>query len=144
MKKIFLTTVLSLMTILASAQFMVTSTLSSPADGEEVGLDNLTDNIGLLYSLDKISVGIMTNGDNYDLLARYTINDNIYVYGLMGEEDELSVGLGYSLNLTGNLYLEPSYVYDMSEDTNMCDDMGMGKTKDEKKGELKLSLTYKL
>ena len=120
MKKIFLTTVLSLMTILASAQFMVTSTLSSPADGEEVGLNNLTDNIGLLYSLDKISVGIMTNGDNYDLLARYTINDNIY------------------------LYLEPSYVYDMSDDTNMCDDMGMGKTKDEKKGELKLSLTYKL
>ena len=98
MKKIFLTSVLSLFTILASAQFMVTSMVSSPADGEEISLDNLTDNIGVMYSMDKISAGIMMNGDDYNLVARYAF--------------------GYALNVWDNLYIEPSYLLDMeSEDS---------------------------
>ena len=129
MKKIFLTSVLSLMTIFASAQFMVTSMVSSPADGEEISLDNLTDNIGVLYSMDKISAGIMMNGDDYNLVARYSFGEKIYAYGLMTEEEEISLGVGYALNVWDNLYIEPSYFLDMeSEDSE---------------GELKLSLTYK-
>jgi hypothetical protein len=129
MKKIFLTSVLSLMTIFASAQFMVTSMVSSPADGEEMSLDNLTDNIGVLYSMDKISAGIMMNGDDYNLVARYSFGEKIYAYGLMTEEEEISLGVGYALNVWDNLYIEPSYLLDMeSEDSE---------------GELKLSLTYK-
>ena len=34
-------------------------------------------------------------------------------------------------------------MYNMSDDTDMCDDMGMGKIEDEDKGELKLGLTYR-
>ena len=129
MKKIFLTSVLSLFTILASAQFMVTSMVSSPADGEEISLDNLTDNIGVMYSMDKISAGIMMNGDDYNLVARYSFGDKLFAYGLMTEEEEISLGVGYALNVWDNLYIEPSYLLDMeSEDSE---------------GELKLSLTYK-
>ncbi len=129
MRKIFLTSILSLFTTLASAQFMVTSMISSPADGEDVSLDNLTDNIGVLYSMDKISAGIMMDGDDYNLVARYTFGENIYAYTLITEEEEVSLGVGYALNVWNNLYIEPSYLLDMeSEDSE---------------GELKLSLTYK-
>ena len=129
MRKIFLTSVLSLFTILASAQFMVTSMISSPADGEEISLDNLTDNIGVMYSMDKISAGIMMNGEDYNLIARYIFGEHLFAYGLITEEEEVSLGVGYALNVWDNLYIDPSYLLDMeSEDSE---------------GELKLSLTYK-
>ena len=129
MKNILVVLLLSLITSVASAQFMVTSMISSPADGEEMSLDNLTDNIGVLYSMEKISAGIMMNGDDYNLIARYAFGDHLYAYGLMTEEEEVSLGVGYALNVWNNLYIEPSYLLDMeSEDSE---------------GELKLSLTYK-
>jgi hypothetical protein len=143
MKNILVVLLLSLITSVASAQFMVTSMISSPADGEEMSLDNLTDNIGVLYSMEKISAGIMMNGDNYNLVARYAFGDHLYAYGLMTEEEEVSLGVGYALNIWNNLYIEPSYMYNMSDDAEMCDDEGMGKMIEEDKGELKLSLTYK-
>ena len=130
MKKIFLTSVLSLITILASAQFMVTSTVSSPADGEDISLDNLTDNIGVLYSMDKISAGIMMDGDDYNLVARYSLGEKLYAYGLMTEDEDISLGLGYSLNVWNELYIEPYYLLDLENE--------------DYEGELKLSLTYKL
>jgi hypothetical protein len=127
--KNILIVVLSLMTSVASAQFMVTSMVSSPADGEDMSLDNLTDNIGVMYSMDKISAGIMMNGDDYNLIARYSFGDRLFAYGLMTEEEEISLGVGYALNVWNELYIEPSYLLDMeSEDSE---------------GELKLSLTYK-
>ena len=143
MKNILVVLLLSLITSVASAQFMVTSMISSPADGEEMSLDNLTDNIGVLYSMEKISAGIMMNGDDYNLIARYAFGDHLYAYGLMTEEEEVSLGVGYALNVWNNLYIEPSYMYNMSDDAEMCDDEGMGKMIEEDKGELKLSLTYK-
>ena len=143
MKNILVVLLLSLITSVASAQFMVTSMISSPADGEEMSLDNLTDNIGVLYSMDKFTVGVMMNGDDYDLFGRYSLNDNLYVSGLMTEDDEMSLGLGYSLKVWDKLYIEPSYMYNMSDDAEMCDADGMGKMEEEDKGELKLSLTYK-
>jgi hypothetical protein len=131
MKKIFLTSVLSLMTIFASAQFMVTSMISEPADGEEMSLDNLTDNIGVMYSFDKISVGIMMNGEEYDLAARYSLGEKLFAYGLITtEEENVSLGVGYSLNVWNELYIEPSYLMDLENE--------------DYEGELKLSLTYKL
>tara|TARA_R110002012_G_scaffold206978_1_gene376967 strand:+ start:3140 stop:3529 length:390 start_codon:yes stop_codon:yes gene_type:complete len=127
--KNILIVVLSLMTSVASAQFMVTSMVSSPADGEDMSLDNLTDNIGVMYSMDKISAGIMMDGDDYNLVARYSFGDRLFAYGLMTEEEEISLGVGYALNVWNELYIEPSYLLDMeSEDSE---------------GELKLSLTYK-
>jgi len=47
MTKNILTLLITLFSLTASAQFMVTSMLSEPADGEEMSLDNLTDNIGV-------------------------------------------------------------------------------------------------
>ena len=129
MKNILVVLLLSLITSVASAQFMVTSMISSPAEGEEISLDNLTDNIGVMYSMNKISAGIMMNGDNYNLIARYSLGEKLFAYGLMTEEEEISLGVGYALNVWNELYIEPSYLLDMeSEDTE---------------GELKLSLTYK-
>ena len=61
----------------------------------------------------------------------------------MTEDEEMSLGLGYSLKVWDKLYIEPSYMYNMSDDAEMCDDEGMGKMIEEDKGELKLSLTYK-
>ena len=143
MKNIFLTTIFSLFTIFASAQLIVTSSLSSPDDGEEWSVEGLTDNLGVGYSFNKITVGVVTNGENYDLFGRYSINDNLYVSGLITEEDEKSLGLGYYIRVLDNLYLDPSYVYNTSKDNDMCDDMGMGKEGHENKGEFKLGITYK-
>ena len=58
MTKIFLTTLISLFTLTASSQIMVTSSMSAPADGEEWSVDNLTDNMGLGYTMDKFTVGV--------------------------------------------------------------------------------------
>lgn len=143
MKNILVVLLLSLITSVASAQFMVTSMISSPADGEEMSLDNLTDNIGVLYSMEKLSAGIMMNGDDYNLIARYSLGEKLFAYGLMTEEEEISLGVGYALNVWDKLYIEPSYMYNMSDDAEMCDADGMGKMIEEDKGELKLSLTYK-
>ena len=130
MTKNILTLLISLFSLTASAQFMVTSMLSEPANGEEMSLDNLTDNIGIMYSMDKISLGVMMNGDDYDLLARYAMGDKLFAYGLVNTDDEnLSLGLGYSLNVWNDLYIEPSYLLDLEDEDN--------------EGELKLSLTYK-
>ena len=130
MTKNILTLLISLFSLTASAQFMVTSMLSEPANGEEISLDNLTDNIGIMYSMDKISLGVMMNGDDYDLLARYAMGDKLFAYGLVNTDDEnLSLGLGYSLNVWNDLYIEPSYLLDLEDEDN--------------EGELKLSLTYK-
>ena len=119
------------MTSVASAQFMVTSMVSEPAEGSELSLDNLTDNIGVMYSFDKISVGIMMNGEDYDLAARYSLGDKLFAYGLItAEDEEVSLGVGYSLNVWNELYIEPSYLLDLENE--------------DYEGELKLSLTYKL
>lgn len=131
MKNILLVLLLSLMTSVASAQFMVTSMVSEPAEGSELSLDNLTDNIGVMYSFDKISVGIMMNGEDYDLAARYSLGDKLFAYGLItAEDEEVSLGVGYSLNVWNELYIEPSYLLDLENE--------------DYEGELKLSLTYKL
>tara|TARA_R100000935_G_scaffold54524_1_gene83524 strand:+ start:1107 stop:1541 length:435 start_codon:yes stop_codon:yes gene_type:complete len=143
MTKLFLTTLLSLFTIFASAQMMVTSSLSSPAEGESWAVEDLTENLGLGYTMDKFTVGVMMNGDDYDLFGRYSLNENLYISGLMTEEEEMSLGLGYSLKVWDKLYIEPSYMHSMSNNNDMCDDMGEGKMTEEEKGELKLSLTYK-
>ena len=141
--KLFLTTILSLFTIMLSAQMMITSSISSPEEGADWALENLTDKLGVGYTMNKVTIGVMMNGDDYDLFGRYSINEKLYVAGLMTEEDEMSLGLGYSVNVWDKLYIEPSYMYNMSSNEDLCDDMGEGKLTEEDKGELKLSLTYK-
>jgi hypothetical protein len=130
MTKNILTLLITLFSLTASAQFMVTSMLSEPADGEEISLDNITDNIGVMYSMDKISLGVMMNGEDYDLVARYAFGDKLFAYGLVTtEEENVSLGVGYALNVWNELYIEPSYLIDLENE--------------DQEGELKFSLTYK-
>ena len=65
MKKLFLTMTLVLATMLASAQFMVISTIDQPEEGAEWEMSNITDNMGIGYQLnDKVTVGAVKNGED--------------------------------------------------------------------------------
>ena len=136
MKKLFLTTVTACIGLFASAQFSVISSVNIPEDGEEWNLSSVTDNMGAGYQInDKMMVGVIKNGENYDVFGRYYF-ENMYV-SLQSSTEEMSedmkIGAGYSYNIWKNLYIEPSYSMPMKEDENK-----------ERKGKLVLGVAYKL
>ncbi|MDG2138801.1 MAG: hypothetical protein P8J77_01185 [Flavobacteriales bacterium] len=129
MKKVFFTAALAMTTLFASAQFMVVTTVqeaSEETDGFE--MEQVTDNIGLGYMLnDQLTVGIQkagedANGDaTYNMWARYNFGDNMWaLVSAPSEEasDNLSVGVGYSLNVWNALYVEPSYTMSLADDSD--------------------------
>ena len=129
MKKVFFTAALAMTTLFASAQFMVVTTVkeaSDEADGFE--MEQITDQIGLGYMLnDNFTVGIQRTGEDdngdttYDMWARYSFGDNMWaVVKAPSEEasDNLSVGVGYSLNVWNSVYVEPSYTMSMADDSD--------------------------
>ena len=161
MRKLFLTVGLAFATTIASAQFMVLTTLNKvegitpvepsttePYDGDVCPTTdtddswNITDKLGIGYQVnEKLMVGITKNGEeSYDLLGRYTIKDAIYatcIYNYESESeaelsDKLSLGIGYSLNLWRNLYAEPNYTIPMKEGED-----------GNREGSFNLSLSYK-
>lgn len=123
MKKLFLTIIISSLTFLASAQFMVVSTVNAPADNEEWGISNFTDNMGIGYQIDNFVIGAMQDSDDYNLFGRYLIND-LYIslqMPLNNEDnttDNMSIGVGYSFSVWQNIYVEPNYTMPMKEDEN--------------------------
>ena len=134
MKKLFLTYILAFTTLVASAQFMVVTTVDMPEENESWGMENFTDNLGIGYEVnDKIIIGAVKNGEDYDLWGRYIIN-NMYIsmQSSMDSTDNMRVGLGYSVDLGKKLYLEPNYSMRMKEN-----DEG------ERSGEFKLGVAYK-
>jgi len=124
MKKLLLTAVVALSTLVASAQFMVVTTYDG--DQEET-MDKITTNMGLGYMVsDAITVGLSKGAvnadgdDTYDLWARYNLSmmDGAYVGLQMPTEDgsdNMKVGLGFALNVWNGLYVEPNYMMDVSE-----------------------------
>jgi len=130
MKKTILTTIIALFCLGASAQVRVMSNITQPAEDEAWGVDNFTNSIGVGYHLNSnIMVGVQQNGDNYDFIGRYNFNDNIYLSAQMPDEDgveNMTVGVGFSMRVWNNLYIEPSYT-----------------TKDEE-GSFNIGLSYKL
>ena len=116
----FLTMALAFVTMFASAQFMVVSNLTQPADDEQWGVSNFTDNIGIGYQLnDKITIGTVKNGEDYDLWGRYKINF-LYISVQAPTDslmDNMSIGVGYSLKVWNDLYIEPNYSMPLKEDT---------------------------
>ena len=128
MKKLFLTAVVTLSTLVASAQFMVVTTYDD-GDGVE-GMDAFTNNIGLGYVLnDAITIGMSANPEvegeyrTYDFWARYNIAkvEGAYASLEMPQEDgsdNMRVGLGFAFNVWNNLYVEPSYTMPTNEDDN--------------------------
>ena len=128
----FLTMALAFVTMISSAQFMVVTTMTQPADGEEWATSNITDNMGVGYVLnDKMTLGVVKNGEDYDLWGRYNISFMYLAVQAPTEEttDNMTFGVGYSLRVWKDLYIDPSY---------------MMSTKEDSEGEFKVGLSYKL
>ena len=131
MRKYILTVGIALLSLGASAQYMVTTTVNEPAEGDSWETANFTDNMGIGYMHNNIVAGIVKNGEDYDLFGRYGINDNLYVVGQLATEDDesLSVGIGYSLRVWKDLYVEPYYIKELES---------------EEEGNIRVGLSYKL
>ena len=116
----FLTMALAIVTMFASAQFMVVSDVSQPADDEQWSMSNFTDNLGIGYQLnDMITLGMSKNGEEYDMWGRYNMN-SMYLSVKAPATDttaSMMIGVGYSLKVWNNLYVEPNYSMPMKEDS---------------------------
>ena len=132
----FLTMALAFVTMLSSAQFMVVTTLDQPADSTSWGMSNITDNMGIGYQFnDKMTIGVVKNGEDYDLWGRYKINF-LYISVQAPTDstmmDNMTVGVGYSLKVWNDLYVEPNYSLPLNEDSE-----------GNREGTLKLGVAYR-
>ena len=134
MNILFLTYILAFTTLVASAQFMVVTTVDVQEENESWGMESFTNNLGIGYGVnDNIVIGAVKSGEDYDLWGRYIINDMyISMQTSMDSTENMRVGLGYSVELGKKLYLEPNYSMRMKEN-----DEG------ERNGEFKLGVAYK-
>ena len=98
MKKYLLTMGVALLSLAASAQFMVTTTVNTPADGDSWGTENFTQEMGIGYIHKDIVVGIVKSGEDYDAFGRYALSCHAYVIGKMATDSthSLSIGVGFS------------------------------------------------
>ena len=131
MRKHVLTIGIALLSFAASAQYMVTTTINTPEEGENWGASHITDNMGIGYMHNNIVAGVVKSGDDCDIFGRYGVNDNLYLVSQMTTDSahNLSVGVGYSLRLWKDLYVEPYYIKDLDSD---------------EEGSMRLGLSYKL
>jgi len=131
MKKLFLMASLFFAANLCSAQFLAITTINMPEDDAEWEMSNITDNIGIGYILtDKIVAGLVKNGEEYDLWGRYHFNKLYAVVQAPTEEttDNMMFGVGYSMKVWKDLYVDPSYMMSAKEDSE---------------GEFKLGISYR-
>jgi hypothetical protein len=127
MKKLFLTAVVALSTLVASAQFMVVTTYDND---QEENMDKITTNMGVGYMVnDAFTVGLakgavnVDEDDTYDLWARYNIAQVEGAYASLqmptkDGSDDMRIGLGFAFNVWNGLYVEPNYSMPTSEDEN--------------------------
>ena len=144
MKKLFLTAVVALFTLGASAQFMVVTVYDND---QEENADKITANLGLGYMVnDAFTVGIARaahedhheddghnhtaaeleadEDDQYNLFIRYNIAQVEGAYASLhiptSEDEEgdrdMQIGLGFAFNVWNGLYIEPNYTMPTSED----------------------------
>ena len=127
----FLTMTLAILAMVSSAQIMVVTTVNQPADTASWEMSNITDNMGVGYQInDKMIVGLVKNGEEYDLWGRYNMNFLYIAVQAPTEEmtDNMTFGVGYSLEVWNDLCIEPSY---------------MMSTKEDSEGKFKVGLSYK-
>tara|TARA_B100001250_G_C19725708_1_gene755960 strand:- start:905 stop:1333 length:429 start_codon:yes stop_codon:yes gene_type:complete len=127
MKKLFLTAVVALSTLVASAQFMVVTTYDSD---QKENADKITANMGIGFMVnDAFTVGMAKGAvnaegkDTYDLWARYNIAQMEGAYASIqmptkDGSDNMSVGLGFAFNVWNGLYIEPNYTMPTKKDVN--------------------------
>ena len=128
--------VLAFVTIVSSAQFMVVTTIDQTEENAEWEMSNITDNLGIGYQLnDKITIGAIKNGEDYDLWGRYQLKMGYLSVQAPTEEmtDNLKVGVGYSLKIWNELYIEPNYSMPVKEDAE-----------GNREGAFKLGIAYRL
>jgi len=131
MKKMFLMASLILAANLCSAQFMAVTTINMPEDDAKWEMSNLTDNMGIGYMLkDNIALGLVKNGEEYDMWGRYYFSNCYATIQAPTEEttDNMLLGVGYSFKIWKDLYVDPNY---------------MMSTKEDSEGEFKLGISYK-
>ena len=113
MKKTILTTVVALFCLSASAQFTVMSNVNTPDEGANWSIDNFTSNLGVGYQVSSdVMVGLQKNGDDYDFIGRYALTNDMYLSVQAPTEDatdNLTLGVGMSVKVWDELYVEPSY-----------------------------------
>ncbi len=113
MRKIILTSVIALFCLSASAQFRVMSNVSTPEEGASWSADNFTSSLGVGYQVNNdVMVGLQKNGENYDFVGRYSLNDNMYLSVQAPTEeaaDNMTLGVGMSIKFWNELYVEPNY-----------------------------------
>ena len=115
---------------------MVVTTIDQPAEGEKWEMSSITDNIGVGYQLnDKMTLGVVKNGDAMDLWGRYDIS---FAYLTMQAPtdstmmDNMNIGIGYSLKVWDALYVEPSYSMPMKANSE-----------GNREGKLKVGIAYR-
>ena len=126
---------LAFATMIASAQFMVVTNINQPSDSTEWGVSNFTDNIGIGYEIDdNTTIGVMKNGEDYDLWGRYQMKWAYLSFQAPTEDmvDNMNVGVGYSLSVWDGLNIEPNYSMPLKEDED-----------GNREGSFKLGLSYK-
>ena len=138
MNKLFLTMTLALCTTIASAQYSALTTISETSDSTW----SVTEKLGVGYEVnDKLMVGLTMDGeDKYELLGRYTLMNGVWgtlVYNYDADSetelmDKMELGLGYSLKVWNELYIDPNYTMPAKADED-------GK----REGVLNLSVSYK-
>ena len=139
MNKLFLTMLFAFSTMIASAQFVGLTTLNEAADSTW----NVTDKIGVGYIVnEKLMVAATMDGeDAYELLGRYDIHHGLWATCIYNYEkdseaemkDKMEIGVGYSLNVWKELYVDPYYVVPMKEDSE-----------GNREGEFRLGISYRL
>ena len=135
MNKLFLTMLLSVATVVASAQITIISTVTEVDDEY-----NFTDNLAVGYNINNmLMLGLEMNGEeNYNVMARYSFADNCWAYGSYDTEaegeliDKLNLGVGYSFNVWQGLYIDPNYTVSM-----------MKNSEDEYEGKLNFTVSYR-
>jgi len=121
MKKTVLTTIVALFCLSASAQYRVMTTVNEPAENEKWGSENFTQNMGIGYHVNnEVMIGVIKNGDDYDFVGRYNLSENLYLSAQMPNEnamDNMTLGVGFSVNVWDKLYVEPNYTRTDEEDS---------------------------
>mgnify|MGYP000576985013 CR=1 FL=1 len=161
MKKVLLTAVVALSTLVASAQFMVVTTY----DGDQVeNADKITANLGLGYMVnDAFTVGLVQGSpvltalavvvdvdagvvavaaeieDGYDAFVRYNIAQVEGAYASLqiptkkGIVDAgMQIGVGFAFNVWNGLYVEPNYTMPTEKDAE-----------DKRDGSFNLGVSYR-
>ena len=113
--------------MIASAQILVVGTFDN--DQEET-VDKFTKQMGIGYMInDKFVVGGISNGDDFDIMGRYMVSDELFVSLQMPTEnstDNMTLGVGYGFNVWNMLYIEPNYSMSLGDNSDEDGEFNIG------------------